>query len=86
MRLLPSALPTTTFPGNPNGTATQILGSGNLFWGANINYNLTIRYDAVAFPRRCTSCPDLGNPLMFTLLPQIAITPPTAPAVCASKA
>jgi len=72
----------TNFTGDPNGAVTAISGSGNLFWGSAINYNFTLRYNAVPFPARCGSCADLGDPIVFELLPQISLTVPPAPQIC----
>jgi hypothetical protein len=67
-------LSSNNFTGNPSGQQITINGSGNLFFGANISYTLTIRYDAVPFGSRCGSCNDVGNPLTYNLLPAVTLS------------
>jgi hypothetical protein len=77
---------TITYTGNPSGTTHTIDVSGNLFWGSAVNYTLTVKVKtARPFPTICPSCNDVGNPAVFNLLPEIALTPKAVPTLCTGE-
>lgn len=67
---------------DPRGTTTVIEASGNLFFGADLDYTFNLFHNAVNFPTVCPTCPDAGQPIVLNLLPQIQLTPATAISVC----
>lgn len=69
---------------NPGGTTTTINGSGNLIFGADIDYTFNLFYNGVPFPTRCPSCNDVGQPIVLELLPQINLTQPVTSGICAA--
>ncbi len=74
---------TVTVTGNPSGTTHTINGSGNLAWGSDISWSLTITYNVGSdFPTLCPSCTDITTATFVDLLPEINLTPAISPSVC----